>query len=308
MIDCVLTLDLGGTNSRFGAVSADGEIVARGREKTPEGTSGEELADFLVEHLRFVAAEVATDAKILAIAAAIPAIFDAETGLPARLPNLAQLEGIDLSKILNGAFGVRAFLENDATAATIGEHWLGASKGLSHVIGVTLGTGVGGGLIIEGKPFRGRDGNAGEIGHVCVEPDGIECPCGSRGCVEQYASGTAIVRQAKDLGLNVKDANQVYDLAVSGNNKAAHVFESAGRYLGIALSGLVNVLNPETIVLGGGVAASWDFLIEPVRHEIASRYYEATARRVKICRAELGEDAGVLGAARVAFLTDHSAV
>jgi len=307
MIDCVLALDLGGTNSRFGAVLADGEIVARRREKTPEGTSGDALADFLVEHLRFVAAEVAADAKILAVAAAIPAIFDAETGLPARLPNLAQLEGVDLSKILNDAFGVRAVLENDATAATIGEHWLGASKGSNHVIGVTLGTGVGGGLIIEGKPFRGRDGNAGEIGHICVEPDGVRCGCGSRGCVEQYSSGTAIVREAIDAGLSVKNAKEVYDLAISGDEKARRVFESAGRYLGIALSGLVNVLNPEAIVLGGGVAASWDFLIEPVRREIASRCYEATARRVKICRAHLGEDAGILGAARVAFLADHPA-
>ncbi|MBA3769994.1 MAG: ROK family protein, partial [Blastocatellia bacterium] len=125
MNEVVLALDLGGTNSRFGAVSAEGEIVARGREKTPEGTSGQELADFLVKHLRSVQGEVAMDAKILAVAAAIPAIFDAETGLPARLPNLAQLEGVDLSKILNNAFGVRPFLENDATAATIGEHWLG---------------------------------------------------------------------------------------------------------------------------------------------------------------------------------------
>ena len=307
MSDYVLALDLGGTNSRFGAVSADGVIVARRREKTPEGTSGEELVDFLIEHLRSVTAEVGSDAKVIAIAAAIPAIFDAETGLPARLPNIPELEGVDLSKILNDAFGVRAFLENDATAATIGEHWLGASKGSSHVVGVTLGTGVGGGLIIEGKPFRGRDGNAGEIGHICVELDGIECPCGSRGCVEQYSSGTAIVRQAKDLGLNVKNANQVYDLAVSGNNKAVRVFESAGRHLGIALSGLVNVLNPEAIVLGGGVAASWDFLIEPVRREIASRCYEATARRIKICRAMLGEDAGILGAARTAFPSAKSA-
>nr|MBA3770671.1 ROK family protein [Blastocatellia bacterium] len=123
---------------------------------------------------------------------------------------------------------------------------------------------------------------------------------------EQYSSGTAIARQAKDLGLKVESAKDVFNLAVSGDGTACRILESAGRYLGIAVSGLVNVLNPDAIVLGGGVAASWDFLNEPVRREIASRCYEATARHVNICRAALGEDAGILGAARTAFCSAKS--
>ena len=169
--------------------------------------------------------------------------------------------------------GVDAVLENDATAAAIGENWLGGSRDVDTSICVTLGTGVGGGLMINGKPYRGKDGTAGEVGHICVEPDGHPCGCGSRGCVEQYASATAVIRMAREAGLDVSTSSDVYNWAKRGNEEAVDVFTAMGTYLGIGLAGLVNVLNPEMIVIGGGVSAAWELFAGDVRREVDERSF-----------------------------------
>ena len=144
-------------------------------------------------------------------------------------------------------------------------------------------------------------GTAGEVGHICVEPNGHPCGCGSRGCIEQYASATAIIRSAINAGLEVGSSSAVYEAAKSGDKRASAVFSSMGSYLGIGLAGLVNVLNPEMIVLGGGVSAAWDLFADEVRREVNERAFPEPADRVKIVRAELGDDAGILGAARAVF-------
>lgn len=293
----VLALDLGGTNARFAAVRSDGEILARRRVPTMKDGTGEQILDLLVKMF----GEIAEGIDATAIAAAIPALIDAESGVLAKLPNLPALEGISLGDFLKERTGLETFVENDATAATIGEHWLGASKGVDNVIGVTLGTGIGGGLIFNGKPFRGKDGSAGEIGHICVEPNGVPCGCGSHGCVEQYASGTAIARMAREAGLAAKTSLDVFNLGKGGDKKALDVFASMGAYLGIAIAGLVNVLNPDMIVICGGVTAGWELFIDSVRDEVKKRTYRDPAERAKIVRGSLGDDAGILGVSRVAF-------
>ncbi len=297
----VLALDLGGTNARFAAVLPDGSILTRMRVRTPKTDDGDQILGMIVNSFQSIRNETAGRYEAVAIAAAVPATIRATDGILAELPNLPALEGVDISAVLREGLGLKTYLENDATAATIGEHWMGASKGVANVIGVTLGTGVGGGLIINGMPFRGKDGTAGEIGHVCVEPEGHPCGCGSRGCVEQYSSGTAIIRMAREAGLNVSSSWDVYELAMDGDEKAAEVFSTMGKYLGIVFAGLVNVLNPEMFVIGGGVAGGWDLFIHRVEQEVIERAFRDPARRAKIVRAALGEDAGILGAARVAF-------
>jgi glucokinase len=210
---------------------------------------------------------------------------------------------MDLKKELFDRFHLPVVLENDATAAAIGESWLGAARDLSDSIQITLGTGVGGGVVLNNEPFRGVDGTAGEIGHICVEPDGHPCGCGSNGCIEQYASATALVRMAREAGLDVAKSFEVYNLAMDGNEQAIAVFRKMGRYLGITIAGLLNLLNPEIVVLGGGAAAGWDAFIEPVTAEIEYRAFAAPAARAKIVRSELGDNAGILGVARSAFLS-----
>jgi glucokinase len=177
---------------------------------------------------------------------------------------------------------------------------------------------VGGGLIINGVPHRGPDGTAGEVGHICVEPFGKPCGCGSFGCLEQYASATAVVRMAKEMGaqqngspaLTVSDLTSldVYRAGVQGDAIAISVFETMGFYLGLALAGLVNVLNPDMIVLGGGLAAAWDLFSIPTRDQIDKRAFREPAERVKLVRAELGDDAGSIGAAYLAFSSKDSSV
>lgn len=297
-----LALDLGGTNLRLAAIGEDGSIYFRSRAATPNRSSGQDIVDVIVRLAEECRQGAPADSKIFAIAAAVPATIDKSAGVLRELPNLPALAGVALRDLLTEKLGVPAVLENDANAAAVGENWLGASKGIDDSICITLGTGVGGGLILNRSPFRGKDGTAGEIGHICVEPEGLACGCGGRGCIEQYASATAIVRMARNAGLDVCSAREVSDLAVSGNAEAVNVFRQMGYYLGITLSSLINLLNPELIVVGGGVSASWELFIDHVKAEVSQRAFRQPAERVKIVRAQLGDDAGILGAARIAFV------
>ena len=177
---------------------------------------------------------------------------------------------------------------------------------------ITLGTGVGGGIILDEKLLRGIDGSAGEVGHIGVEPfDGAPCTCGSRGCLEVYASATAIVRMTREMGarypqspLRTSDeltSAAVYKSGTEGDELALEVFRRMGLYLGVGLASLINIFNPEMIIIGGGAAAGWDLFIPHVREQVTERAFPVPARRAEIVQAERGDDAGILGAAQIAF-------
>ncbi len=302
MDEVVLAVDLGGTNIRMAAVSSTGAIRSRARAATPQNVSPSELTRLTLGLVTECQSSLMDTVKVKALgfASPAPAALDAD-GILGKLPNLPGLNGFNLRAALTEHLPYPVVLENDATAAAIGEHWLGVSKGFKHVIQVTLGTGVGGGLIINGDAYRGIDGTAGEIGHICVEPDGHPCGCGSRGCLEQCVSATAMVRMGRESGLPFKTSLEIYDAATNGNDTAQTLFFNAGRHLGIALAGLVNTLNPELIVLGGGMAGSWDLIIDTVEAEIRARAFEVPAYRVKLEQSMLGDDAGLIGAAHSAF-------
>jgi glucokinase len=307
----VLACDLGGTNLRMAAVDPEGKILYRTKRDTPKAERADEIVRTIVESAKECLDKTAKNGIVEAIAAAVPATINVEKGITLKAPNVPSLDGFRLVAVLENELNVKAFIENDATAAAIGEAWLGASKYYKNSILVTLGTGVGGGIITDGKPLRGIDGTAGEIGHICVEPFGEPCGCGSRGCVEQYSSATAIVRLTRELesqyaksALHNKmrlTALDVYEAGKKGDELALEVFRQMGFYLGIALTSLVNVLNPEVILFGGGVSAGWDLFIQHVEEQIRSRAFREPARRAKLVRTELGDDAGILGAARLAF-------
>ncbi len=311
MDELVLAGDLGGTNLRIAAVDAAGGVIYRAEAETPRHPNAGKVVDAVVNLAMECREAVGRDRDVKGFGFAIPAIIQFDEGKIFSSPNLPELNGFDLSAELADKLGLKVTLENDATAAAIGEHWLGASRGFDSSICVTLGTGVGGGIILNGQPLRGLDGTAGEIGHICVEPLGVACGCGSFGCLEQYSSATAITRIAIELKsefteselskLNTFDALTVYKFGIAGDPLGIEVFRRAGVYLGIALSGLINVLNPEVIVIGGGAAEGWDLFIGHLRAEIRKRAFQQPAERAKIVRAALGGDAGIVGAARLAF-------
>jgi glucokinase len=308
--EITLAADLGGTNLRMAAIDREGNVLYRTRRETPRGTRADEVVGAIVEAAEECRANI-PEFSIKAIAAAVPGTVSTERGVIMKAPNLPALNGFRIGVALEHELGIETVLENDANAAAAGENWLGASRGVKNSIMVTLGTGVGGGIILDGKVLRGTDGTAGEIGHIAVEPFGAPCGCGSRGCVEQYSSATAIVRLARELGSQYPKselpnktrltANEVYEAGNAGDELALEVFRQMGFYLGVALASLINVLNPEIVVIGGGAAAGWDLFVPHLKETIHQRAYPEPAERARIVRAELGDDAGILGAARLAL-------
>lgn len=292
------------------AVDKKGGIRNRVKVDTPKAERADEIVRAMVEAAAACRAQV-KDSKVRAIAAAVPATINIKKGLILKAPNVPALDGFRFSAAISNELNMPCVLENDANAAAVGEQSFGAAKGFKSAIAVTLGTGVGGGIIIDNKVLRGVDGTAGEIGHICVEPFGAPCGCGSRGCVEQYSSATAIVRLTQEMENQYPksvlrnhsrlSSEDVYQAGKDGDELALEVFRQMGFYLGIALAGLINVLNPEIIVVGGGASAGWDLFIPHTREQIRQRSYREPATRAELVRAELGDDAGILGAAQLAF-------
>lgn len=304
-----VALDLGGTNLRAALVDRQGTIRNRVKHATPRTPDPNEIVKAIGAAVRESVADAGTE--IVAVAVAIPGTVHAIAGTVMNAPNLPWLNGFGLSDALKTELGHSVLIENDANAAGVGEHWLGAGRGIDSMLMITLGTGVGGGVILDGDLWRGIDGTAGELGHVGVELNGHPCGCGSRGCVEQYASATALVRMAHELSNQYPEspaanrepltALDLYQFGGDGDALSLEVFRRAGTCLGMALASLVNALNPEMVVIGGGVAAGWDLFIDPLREQVDQRAFPEPARRVQIVRAVCGDDAGLLGAARLAF-------
>src|SRR5580765_3472546 len=255
MSDVVLAADLGGTNLRMAAVDREGQVKNLVKRPVPKDVSPAGLMELIGQMAEACRCD---DASVSAIGftapAPVPKDFD---GVLTKLPNLPSITGMNFKAELVKLFGLPVIIENDATAASIGEHWIGASRGLSTAVCVTLGTGIGGGIIINGEPLRGPDGIGGEIGHMTVEPDGRPCKCGNHGCIEEYASATAITRMAVEAGMEVTDSAHVYTAWQAGDERADRVFSSMGRYLGITIASLANALNPEMFVICSGVTAGW---------------------------------------------------
>ena len=302
MNEIVYAADLGGTNIRMAAVDSSGGIRHLTKRPVPHGVSPVQLMALIGDMSDECRGRIENgDFSAVAFTAPSPVAKDFD-GVLTKLPNLPSITGMNLKEELHKLFGLPVFIENDATAAGIGENWIGASKGVENTVCVTLGTGIGGGIIINSEPHRGKDGTGGEIGHICVEPDGHPCGCGSHGCVEQYASATALVRMAREAGLNCNTSADLYAVWQAGDKQAAEVFHKMGRYLGIMLAGMINALNPEMIVICGGVTNGWDAFFTPLHSEIFVRAYKVAATRAQVVRGTLGDNAGILGAARSAFL------
>ncbi len=309
----VFAADLGGTHLRVAAVDGDGKIYSRQMQPTPQADKPDEIVRALIEGARECEREIARlGGRIAAGAIAVPGTVNVAEGVVVKAPNVPSLNGLHLGASLKSEVEWPVILENDANAAAVGELWRGAGQGHSSLICVTLGTGVGGGIILDGRLWRGADGSAGEIGHIGVEPfANVPCNCGSRGCLEVYASATAIVRMTHEakprfpnsLLQNIENltSQEIYQAGKEGDELALEVFRQMGMYLGAGLASLITVLNPEIIVLGGGLANGWQLFEKQMRRQIMESVFPGEARRVKIVRAQCGDDAGLLGAAWLAF-------
>lgn len=307
----VFAVDLGGTHLRIGLVDDAGKIHKQFKRQTPKDDSHEAIVRALAE----VAEEWRGDCRISAASVMVPGAVNAEQSIVLQAPNLPSLINLPFRDVLQERLGWPVVLENDANAAAIGEMWLGAARGCRDVVSVTLGTGVGGGIVLDGKLWRGAHGAAGEIGHATVDPfGGLKCLCGNTGCLELFASATAIARMAREglsrfpestLRGGEITAEKVYSAGSAGDELALAVFQKAGMYLGVGLSNLMSLIDPEMIVISGGVVNGWDLFQASMYREVSERVFRSTAQQVKIARAECGDNAGLLGAARLAF--DHMA-
>ena len=301
-------VDVGGTNLRCALVTREGALFSRRSLPTDIASGRASFLARLLSVLDRLKQEAQDDGRqVLAAGLGVPGLITAE-GVIGSSVNLLPLEGLNLAREVTAALGLPAVALNDANAGAIGEQRFGAGRGYRSLLMLTIGTGVGGGLILDGKLWTGADAAAGEFGHITVESQGRPCGCGNRGCLEQYASASAIAACAAEAG-EVRGAQAADGLtaavvaarALKGDQVAAAIFEQAGSFLGIAAAGVLNLLNLEAIILGGGVAQSFELLAVPMRREIAARAFALAAARVRILKGELGDDAGILGAAQAAF-------
>ena len=296
----VIGLDLGGTNLRVAGVSAGGEVVALHREQTAAREGPGPVIERIVAAIGRVSDGVTSaGGSVRGVVLGAPGIISSRKGTVVASPNLPGWRDVPLRDRVAAATGLPVLLENDANAAAYGEYWRGAGQGCDSLVLLTLGTGVGGGLVLRGELWRGADGMAGEIGHLTVEPGGRTCRCGNAGCLETYASATAVVENYRELS-GIEEgvsAEEVGRRAHEGDANARQAYREAGRSLGIAFAGLVNLLNPERIVIGGGVLPAWDLFMPAAEQEMRRRAFAPAAERVLFAPAALGDLAGVTGAA-----------
>jgi glucokinase len=303
-------VDLGGTKMLLGVLAGEADVAWESREAST-GQGEEELLDLLGREV-----EAARDARpgAEAIGLGSPATIDHERGIALAAVNLP-IENLPIRDLIRQRTGLPVFVDNDANVAALAEHRFGAGRGTRNMVMLTIGTGIGGGLILGGEIYRGSGGAAAELGHMAIEMDGLPCQgnCPSRGCVETYASGTALGREGRaaaerepDSAIGAMlaagdpvDGKEVTEAALGGDETAIGVFDLVGGRLGVALANLANIFEPDAIVIGGGVMAAGDLLLEPARRELAARAL-TPMNRTPVLAAELGQDAGMIGAAAMA--------
>lgn len=339
-------VDLGGTNLRIAAVDEHGRLI----EKVTTGTQVKLGRDAVISEMAAaildVSAKFTRSSNLIGVGIGVPGIIDKRTGMLRESPNLPGWDDYPVRDEIEKRLQTTVVLENDANAAALGEAWLGAAKDQESSCTIPLGTGVGGGIVLEGRIWHGMSGMAGEVGHITVDPNGPQCNCGNRGCAERYASATAIVSMAREAiargdapelariagSPDVEfSAKTIQNLALQGDKTAQAIFDKVGWALGILLADLVNMLNLDMYVIGGGVSAGWPSFAPALFDELSKRsmVYAATApdrvqgtqagasadlrplgagKRTIVTRALLGSDAGLYGAARLPMVVAEAKI
>src|SRR5258708_10719616 len=285
MPDFSIGVDLGGTNLRIAAVTSDGQLLEKVTLGTKVALGRDHVITEMCDAIRRLTEQYRGLGAFLGAGIGIPGIIDMETGMLHKSANLPGWSEYPVRAEIEQRLGARVFLENDANVAALGEKWLGAARGVDNMAMVTLGTGIGGGIVLNGKIWHGMNGMAGEFGHVTVEPEGVPCGCGNHGCAERYASATAVVRMAQEAIASGEAselaqaasavaevvAKSIYNMASQEDEQAKKIFRRFGRALGLMLGGLVNTLNLEMFVIGGGGSSGWGAFAPPLFEGVRGR-------------------------------------
>lgn len=310
MSRAVIGVDLGGTNLRSAIITPVGDILDRLKEPTKASEGHARVIARLIGNIASQRARAQERGlEVQAIGVGAPGVIRAPNGVVVRSPNFPDWDNLPLRQELESAVGLPVLIENDANAAALGEQWLGVGRGIKSMIFLTLGTGVGGGIVLDGRIWQGADGMAGEVGHMTIRPEGRSCGCGNRGCLEMYASSRGIVMSYQEALAAVQHPSEagvltsaaIYQAARDGQPAALAVMQEMGRSLGIGIASLINIFNPEMVVIGGGVKDAWPLFIEAARDEVRKRAFEYPACRTRIVPSVLGDDAGMVGAAAAAL-------
>ncbi len=309
----VLAVDLGGTKIVAAIISNRGHVTAKEYSLTLATEGPQPVIQRILSAVdRLLSQSNIGLSQLGSISIAAAGAIDSEKGQVTSSPNLPGWHNIPLRDIIKGRYGIGVFIVNDASAAALGEHRLGAGRGANNLIYLTVSTGIGGGIIIGGELYTGSSGCAGEIGHMTIEANGPGCNCGNIGCLEVLASGTAVAKEAIErisqgeesslteiVGGKLENitAEKVAIVAQRGDLLALDVISKAATYLGVGMVNLVNIFNPEMIIVGGGMSKMGDLLLEPARQVVRERAFPLCAQAVRIVTAQLGDDAGIVGAA-----------
>jgi len=293
-----VSIDVGGTNLRVALLDLRYRVI----DKRVLDTGAFSLKDTLIAAIissvkKIIAGNRLRNKDILGVGLGLPGPTDERRGIVHFLPNIPGWRKVNLKRILEKALKLPVFLDNDAKLMALAESRIGATAGFKNALCLTLGTGVGAGIIIEGKLYRGDDNASAEIGHLPINEIGPGCNCGGRACLETYIGNKRILRQARFLFKRQISLEELSSLAKRGDKKATALWQEVGGHLGVALAGAINLLNPGCIVIGGGISGAGKILFDKVKQVIAARAMKVQSGRVRVFRARLGNDSGLIGAA-----------
>jgi glucokinase len=296
-------VDLGGTNLRVAAISQQGHVLDKVSIPAVYTAGPERVVSDIVSIIHTIRSRIGRS-DLRGVGIGVPGFIDMEKGVVVGSANLPGFQGFPVRDAIQKILGTTIVLENDANAAALGEMWIGAGKNVKDLILITLGTGIGGGIVVDGRVLHGHLGMAGEIGHMTVYPNGNPCGCGNCGCLEKHASATAIAAMGRMMHFGEHiTAEGVYELALEGNERALLIFRAVGRALGVALANLINLFNFPLYLLTGGPLPAWDLFAPAMFEEIKSRSFTFGRDGTRIEKAVLGGDAGLYGAAYLPFQT-----